>query len=165
MFEPRMPVSMAIWPDAVSGSMLAMKNGDTVRAPLLFHLSTFSMSRYGPPPPGTEDDADVVAVVVSDLETRVRERLPGRGDAHDDVAVGAPDRLEVHPLRAVEVVHLARHLGLIGRRVPARDLLQPTPAVDQVVPRGVDVLADGGDDAETRDGYTAREVWAAHWHG
>ena len=27
MFEPRMPVSIAIWPDAVSGSMLAMKNG------------------------------------------------------------------------------------------------------------------------------------------
>ena len=35
MFEPRMPVSIAIWPDAVSGSMLAMKNGLTVRAPFV----------------------------------------------------------------------------------------------------------------------------------
>ena len=51
MFEPRMPVSIAICPDAVSGSMLAMKNGDTVRAPLACHFSRFSISRYGPPPP------------------------------------------------------------------------------------------------------------------
>ncbi len=51
MFEPRMPVSMAIWPDAVSGSMLAMKKGLTVRAPLVSQASLASMSRYGPPPP------------------------------------------------------------------------------------------------------------------
>jgi hypothetical protein len=31
--------------------MLAMKNGETVRAPLAFHFSRFSINRYGPPPP------------------------------------------------------------------------------------------------------------------
>ena len=35
MFGPRMPVSIAIWPDAVSGSMLAMKKGLTARAPFV----------------------------------------------------------------------------------------------------------------------------------
>ncbi len=51
MFGPRMPVSMAIWPDAVSGSMLAMKKGLTVRAPFVSQASLLSMISCGPPPP------------------------------------------------------------------------------------------------------------------
>ena len=38
MFGPRAPSSMAIWPDAVSGSMLAMKNGLTDRGRGLHRL-------------------------------------------------------------------------------------------------------------------------------
>ena len=72
------------------------------------------MSRSGPPPPRAEDDADVVAVVVCDLEAGVGERLLGRGDAEDDVLVRAPDGLEVHPLRGVEVVDLAADLASYG---------------------------------------------------
>ena len=37
MFGPRAPGSMAIWPDAVSGSMLAMKNGLTDLRALRLH--------------------------------------------------------------------------------------------------------------------------------
>ena len=59
--------------------------------------------------------ADVVAVVVVDLEAGVGQRLLGGGHTQDDVAVGAADGLEVHPLRAVEVVDLARDLRLLGR--------------------------------------------------
>src|SRR4029450_1911367 len=51
MFGPRMPVSMAIWPEAVSGSMLAMKKGLTVRAPFVSQASLLSMMSCGPPPP------------------------------------------------------------------------------------------------------------------
>ncbi len=111
MFEPRMPVSIAIWPDAVSGSMLAMKNGDTVRAPLVRPLLEVLHEQVRTAAARAEDDADVVAVVVVDLEARVGERLLGRGDAEDDVAIGAPDGLEVHPLRAVEVVDLTGRPG------------------------------------------------------
>ena len=51
MFGPRMPVSIAIWPDAVSGSMLAMKNGLTDRAPFACHVSRASIMSLEPPPP------------------------------------------------------------------------------------------------------------------
>jgi hypothetical protein len=51
MLWPRMPVSIAIWPDAVSGSMLAMKNGLTNREPFFSQTSMLSSSSCGPPPP------------------------------------------------------------------------------------------------------------------
>ena len=51
MFGPRMPVSMAIWPEAVSGSMLAMKNGLTERGPFVSQVSRLSMRSLAPPPP------------------------------------------------------------------------------------------------------------------
>ena len=104
--------------------MLAMKNGDTVRAPLVLPLLDVLHEQVRAAAATAEDDADVVAVVVGDLEARVGQRLLGRRDAHDDVAIGAADGLEVHPLRAVEVVDLAADLGLVRRRVPARDLVQ-----------------------------------------
>ena len=124
MFGPRMPVSMAIWPDAVSGSMLAMKNGLTARAPLVSQVSRLSIISFGPPPPEPKIDADVVAVVVGDLEAGVGQRLLGGRDAEDDVAVGPADLLEVHPGVRIEVVDLAGDLAVVGRRVPARDPLE-----------------------------------------
>ncbi len=50
MFGPRAPSSMAIWPDAVSGSMLAMKNGLTDRG-RVFMVSMASAMSPGPPTP------------------------------------------------------------------------------------------------------------------
>jgi len=90
-----------------------------------------------------------------DDQTGVLECLPGGGYAKVHVAVGAPGGLEVHPLRRVEIVHLARDLGFVGRRIPARDAMQAGPARDKVVPDRVDVLADRADDAEAGDGYAA----------
>ena len=51
MFGPLMPSSMAIWPDAVSGSMLAMKNGLTDFAPFVLSVSMAWAMRPGPPTP------------------------------------------------------------------------------------------------------------------
>ena len=51
MLAPRAPVSMAIWPEAVSGSMLAMKNGLTSRGPFVSHVWMASIMRPGPPTP------------------------------------------------------------------------------------------------------------------
>ena len=50
MLGPLAPSSMAIWPDAVSGSMLAMKNGLTERG-RVFMVSMASAIRPGPPTP------------------------------------------------------------------------------------------------------------------
>ena len=85
-----------------------------------------------------------------------------RGDAEDDVLVSAAHGLEVHPLLGVEVVDLAS--GVAGRdlRVPARDELQPGDPVDEVLPGGVDVGADGADDAEAGDRDAAVVIGATH---
>ena len=53
---------MAIWPDAVSGSMLAMKNGLTERAPFVSQVSMAVHHQLGAADAGAEVDADVVAV-------------------------------------------------------------------------------------------------------
>ncbi len=51
MLWPRIPVSIAIWPDAVSTSMLAMKNGLTSRGPFLSQISLLSIISFGSPAP------------------------------------------------------------------------------------------------------------------
>jgi len=51
MLGPLAPSSMAIWPEAVSGSMLAMKKGLTPLGPLLSRVSMASAMRPGPPTP------------------------------------------------------------------------------------------------------------------
>ena len=63
MLAPRAPVSMAIWPDAVSGSMLAMKNGLTRRGPFVSHGLDGFHHQARAADAGAEDDADVVAVL------------------------------------------------------------------------------------------------------
>jgi hypothetical protein len=51
MFGPFAPTSMAIWPEAVSGSMLAMKKGLTDFGPRVSRVLMASAMRPGPPTP------------------------------------------------------------------------------------------------------------------
>src|SRR5262249_47805080 len=59
--------------------------------------------------------------------------------------------LRVHPRATIEVLDLACRLVLVGRRVEVRDLAEARDPVDEVRPRGVDVVADRADDAEAGD--------------
>ena len=97
---------MAIWPDAVSGSMLAMKKGLTALAPFVSSVSMASAMRPGPPTPEPKMTPISSAFSSVDLEARIDQGLLGGGDTEDDVLVGAAHGLEVHPLLGVEVVDL-----------------------------------------------------------
>ncbi len=165
MLGPLAPSSMAIWPEAVSGSMLAMKKGLTDLGPLVSQGADGLGHERRAADAGAEDDADVLGVVGVDDEPGIGQRLLGRGHAEDDVLVGATDGLEVHPVLGLEVVDLTGcvaggHLG-----IPARDALQAGVALDDVVPGGGDVTADGADDAEAGDGHASVVVRTAHGAG
>ena len=160
-----MPVSMAIWPEAVSGSMLAMKKGLTDLGPFVLSVSTASAMRPGPPTPEPKTMPMSSELSPRDLEAAVGHRLLGAGDAEDDVLVGPSDGLEVHPVLRLEVVDLAGRVAAGDLGVPAGDAFEAGVAVAQVRPGGVDVGADGADDAEAGDGDAAREVGAAHGSG
>src|SRR6185436_5160588 len=109
-----------------------------------------------------EDDADVLAVRVVDLEARVGDGLLRRGDAEMHLVLAAADGLGVHPGGRLEVVDLAAGLVLVLADVESGDLAEAGHAVDEVRPGGVLVVADGADDAEAGDGDAAGVVWAAH---
>ncbi len=54
---------MAIWPEAVSGSMLAMKKGLTDLGPLVGQRADGLLHERRATDAGAEDDADVLGVV------------------------------------------------------------------------------------------------------
>src|SRR6188472_4535110 len=99
MLWPRMPYSMATWPDGESGSICGMRNGDTRRAPRSTRIIWFSSSRPIPPIHVTSD----VAVVAE--EPGVPQRLTGGCDREVRRAVMAPGVLRVHVVRGVEALH------------------------------------------------------------
>jgi hypothetical protein len=104
------PVSIAIMPEQLSTSALAMKVGATARLP---------RSCAGP-----EHHADLGAVLVGQLEARVSQRLLCGRDAEMHARFAAADRLRIHPGLGVEVAHLAGKLRLIGRGVEIGDLIE-----------------------------------------
>ena len=165
MLEPLAPVSMAIWPEAVSGSMLAMKKGLTDLGPLVCEGRDGLVHERRATDAGAEDDADVLGVVGVDDEPGVGQGLLGGGHAEDDVLVRATDGLEVHPVLGLEVVDLARGMAGGDLGIPARDALQAGVAGHDVLPGGGDVAADGADDAEAGDGHASGEVGSAHGAG
>ena len=127
---------MAIWPDAVSGSMLAMKNGLTERGPSSSMVSMASTMNPGPPTPEPKTTPTSSAVRGVDVQARVRRCLLGCGDPEHDVLVRAPDGLEVHPGVGVEIVDLAGRLAFQLGGVPVGDLAQavcPSVRLDHAV--------------------------------
>ena len=63
--------------------------------------------------PAAEDDADLLAVLVGDLEARVGDGLLGRRDAELGARLGPPGLLGIEPVERVEVLDLAGGLGLV----------------------------------------------------
>ncbi len=109
-----------------------------------------------------EDDTDVFAVRVGDLEAGVDERLLCRGHAEVHARLAAADGFRVHPLRGIEVADLARGLRLVPRDVEFRDLGQTGVAADEIPPGGLDVIADRADDPQSGDHDPPLIVRLAH---
>ena len=162
MLWPMAPVSMAIIPEVESTRPLAMNVGGTARGPRSWSVAPGLDHELLAAGAGAEDDADLLAVRVVDLEARVGDRLLGGRHAVLEADLGPPDRLGVEPRERVEVVDLAGRLGLVSAHVEAGDLAEAAPAVDEVVPGGPLVVADRADDAEAGDGDAAVVVGSAH---
>ncbi len=60
---------------------------------------------------------------------------------------------------------LARRLAVEVRRIPAGDLPEAGASVDEVVPDGVHVLADGADDPQAGDDDASGRIGLARWCG
>ena len=93
---------------------------------------------------GVDDDRDVVAVVVADLEPGVVDRLSRRRDRELREAAHAPRLLEVHPVLRVEALDLGRDADLQVGGVERGDGRDARDAGGQVRPEGRDVVADRG---------------------
>ena len=162
MLWPIAPVSMAIIPEQLSVSALAMNVGATVRGPRSL-ASSHEVVEHQRLPAGArpEDDPDLGPVLVGDLEARIGQRLLRGGDAEVHARLAPPGGLRVHPVGRHEVVDLAAELGLVWRRVEPGDRPEAGHAVDEAGPGGRDVVADGADDAETGDDHTTVVVGLA----
>ena len=99
---------------------------------------------------GIDDDRDLVAVGVGDLEARVGDRLSGGSDGDLAESAHAPRLLEVHPGRRIEALDLRCDLDLLRGGVVGGDAGDAAHAGGQVGPEGVDVVADGRDGAHPR---------------
>ena len=78
---PIAPVSIASIPDAESTRALAMNVGGTPPRALLVEVDPGVDHQLLAARAGAEDDADLLAVLVGDLEAGVGERLLAGGDA------------------------------------------------------------------------------------
>ena len=58
------------------------------------------------------DDADVVGIHLSGIQSRLRKRLLGRGQSELAVAADVAGRLAVHVVLGVEALDLGRDLGV-----------------------------------------------------
>ena len=72
----------------------------------------------------SEDDPDLGAILIVDLEPGIGQGLLGCGHPEVDVALTAPCGLRVHPIGRLEAVNLAGRVLVVARRVEARDLAE-----------------------------------------
>ena len=98
MLWPIAPVSIAIIPDVESTRALAMNVGGDAFGPFSRSGRSFDHQLLAAGP-RAEHDADVGPVGIVDLEPGVGERLLRGRDAVVHLALAAPDRLRIHPLR------------------------------------------------------------------
>jgi len=112
---------------------------------------------------GAEEHADFVAIFRGEVQAGILQRAPRRIDAKLRIAVRAADFLgRREGGQRVEILHLAGDLRVKRRRVKRRDPVNAALAGDEILPEGVEVVAERGNDAHARDNHAAVDRVVCH---
>ena len=89
------------------------------------------------------------------FDAAVLDRLDGSRQTHLHVAVGSADLGLVHVLFRIEVFDFCSDLHREIRRIEQRDRTDPVLSCDQIVPKGLNIIAQRGDRAKTCYNYSS----------
>ena len=130
------------------------ERADPLRPPL--HESCVALfDLFHAADPRAHDDAYVVGVHLARLEARLRQRLLGCRQRELAVPPDVAGGLAVHVFLGVEALDLAGDLGVEVGGVEMRYPADSRNPFDHVRPDGLDVIADGGDEAHAGHSHTS----------
>src|SRR5690606_31696915 len=98
---------------------------------------------------GTNDGTDTFGIDLVDIQTRIAPSLDTCGNTVMDEGIHGLGLFGRQVLRDVETFDFTRDLGVERRGIETRDATDPGATIDEIVPRGIYIVADRRNNTKT----------------
>ena len=130
---------------------MGIMNGESRPGPLREINLVLFLDRVQAADAGADEHADFVPVDLLQVEPRVQQSLMGGDDGKLGETICAADLLWGRKCGSgIEVRHFSGNPAVEGGNVEGGDLVDAALAGQHVVPKDIELLSEGGDDAQAR---------------
>src|ERR1700736_332940 len=125
------------------------KSGHALR-PFVHQDAELVFERFQSADAAADDHAEAIAVHLLQVEAAVLDRHLSRGHSQLNETIGAPDVFGVlKEILRIEVAHFTAAFAIVVRGVEGLDPAEAALALNEIFPKRLEIVADGGDSTET----------------